>query len=438
MLADIRKLKLPLWVFRSKSGGAHLYVFFIAAVSGEWAQALLARWRKALGLPPRTEIFPKQKRLVDATDTGNWLNMPFFSCYGKERGLRYAYDPDTGVAIHDPAVFLKRLTKTSEGEADAIQIVKEESPAEAYKKMPPCLEAFCKQGAPDGCRNVGLFQFAVYSKKRKNAGEDIDMEQEVASYNEQFMEPPLSRGDVRSVLKSAVRKDYQYLCQDPALQAVCNKTQCRKRVYGVGGSGGGGGDDGTTIPRIDQMPIRNVRKYAIETPVYYFEIGEQSMKLTSQDLTTQVTLLKAIFECTNQRPRKTTDDRFAVWLTNNFSNPDIIQPIEAETERGALLLRLREFLRDNLSVDPQDLVIDRVYEHDGMCTFRFEAWRDFCQRMRITTTTPMGSLLRELGASPEPWNIGGMACQVWTIRTPENLNMDLEDETIPSVSNAEF
>jgi hypothetical protein len=58
--------------------------------------------------------------------------------------------------------------------------------------------------------------------------------------------------------------------------------------------------------------------------------------------------------------------------------------------------------------------------------------------MRITTTTPMGSLLRELGASPEPWNIGGMACQVWTIRTPENLNMDLEDETIPSVSNAEF
>ena len=67
-------------------------------VARTWAQALLARWRKALGLPPRTEIFPKQKRLVDATDTGNWLNMPFFSCYGKERGLRYAYDPDTGVA----------------------------------------------------------------------------------------------------------------------------------------------------------------------------------------------------------------------------------------------------------------------------------------------------------------------------------------------------
>lgn len=86
--------KLPLVVCSSKSGGAHIYVFFIKPEAPAAVISLLKKVSAALGYP-KAEVFPKQeKRTVGGV--GSYINLPFFrhsslsySCWdgNKELGL---------------------------------------------------------------------------------------------------------------------------------------------------------------------------------------------------------------------------------------------------------------------------------------------------------------------------------------------------------------
>ena len=72
IIQDIKKLKLPLVVFRSKSGGAHIFLF-----ASEWIPARMMRTKlkmiaKALGYQG-SEIFPKQD---EVEEYGSFLNIP--------------------------------------------------------------------------------------------------------------------------------------------------------------------------------------------------------------------------------------------------------------------------------------------------------------------------------------------------------------------------
>ena len=88
LLAKIKKLGLPLVVFRSKSGGAHVYCFMKQPVPAGDMQKYLTTCAGLLGEAGR-EIFPKQSEiLVERGDTGNFLNLPYF---GGEKTLRYAF-----------------------------------------------------------------------------------------------------------------------------------------------------------------------------------------------------------------------------------------------------------------------------------------------------------------------------------------------------------
>jgi hypothetical protein len=86
------ELGLPLIPCRTKSGGAHWYLFLADDVPAVMVQRKLGNWAKALGYPT-SEIFPKQTRLTTG-EIGNYLNMPY---YGKW-SLKYAYAP-SGVAM---------------------------------------------------------------------------------------------------------------------------------------------------------------------------------------------------------------------------------------------------------------------------------------------------------------------------------------------------
>jgi len=72
------QLALPLVICRSKSGGAHCLLFSAEPVPAKLMRARLAECRDALGLPSRTEIFPKQEVLTEANGSGGWLNCPYF------------------------------------------------------------------------------------------------------------------------------------------------------------------------------------------------------------------------------------------------------------------------------------------------------------------------------------------------------------------------
>jgi len=89
LAVKIAKQELPLVLCRSKSGGAHIYIFLTESVPAAMLQRKLRQIAAAIGYG-QVEIFPKQtKLLLDRGDRGSTLNMPYF---GGENSTRYAYD----------------------------------------------------------------------------------------------------------------------------------------------------------------------------------------------------------------------------------------------------------------------------------------------------------------------------------------------------------
>jgi len=63
LVEKIRRMKLPLIVCRSKSGGAHCFLFTVTPIDAKDMQTTLQQVSAALGYGG-SEIFPKQVKLI--------------------------------------------------------------------------------------------------------------------------------------------------------------------------------------------------------------------------------------------------------------------------------------------------------------------------------------------------------------------------------------
>ena len=79
LIEKIIEMKLPLVVCRSKSGGAHVFLFSTDWIQAKVLQDTLTSISAALGYAG-SEIFPKQIKLhLDRGDVGNFLNLPYYN-----------------------------------------------------------------------------------------------------------------------------------------------------------------------------------------------------------------------------------------------------------------------------------------------------------------------------------------------------------------------
>ena len=94
LIDKIKQFNLPLSVCRSKSGGAHVFLFSELPVSAERMRDKLTEIKTLLGYGG-SEVFPKQIQLKSADDTGNFLNLPYFN---GDQSTRYAFNDDGSAA----------------------------------------------------------------------------------------------------------------------------------------------------------------------------------------------------------------------------------------------------------------------------------------------------------------------------------------------------
>ena len=87
LINKIKSLNLPLITFRSKSGGAHVFLFTTTEVDAELIRNKLVSIGAVLGFGS-SEVFPKQIELKSKDDTGNFLNLPYFNY---KNTTRYAF-----------------------------------------------------------------------------------------------------------------------------------------------------------------------------------------------------------------------------------------------------------------------------------------------------------------------------------------------------------
>ena len=286
----VKELGLPLVVCRSKSGGAHLYLFFIEPIKPVQLIAKLKRWSILLKLenPNKQpiEIFPKQISLTDG-QKGNWLNLPYFN---KKKSTRYGVGEDG-----EPLSFTQFLKyaegmRLTENELEVKQAQIAVNSDSFFLDGPPCLQSLHESGFPRGTRNSGLYNVGIFIKlKYPDDWEDV-----VRDYNENggALDPPLDNDEVDMIVRSLSRRDYTYKCSDAPIVGFCQRGPCKKQDYGIDRFRKNANEE--AFPRMGRL-VKFESPEKADPPIYELEVGDRSIQLTPDEFLTLSLFRKMCF-----------------------------------------------------------------------------------------------------------------------------------------------
>ena len=427
LVEKIRRLKLPLVVCRSKSGGAHCFLFSTEWVEARDMQKALQHMSSALGYG-ESEIFPKQVKLhLDRGDVGNFLNLPY---YDAENGLRYAFlDDGTSASIDEFYDLYDKHVQTPE-EVVKLQVVGNKE-TDLLNDGPPCLQILCKSKISEGGRNNGLFNIGVYLRK---AFPD-SWESEILQYNMEYLSPPLPLPEVNVVAKQVARKDYAYKCSDAPINSHCNKDLCRTRKFGIGAAVAG-------------ATIANLRKYNSVPPVWFMDVNGEPLELDTEALMNQLQFQKACMEQLNFMPRSMAkqqwESRISTLLTEMKDNESaIIEVAQDASISGQFYDYLEEFCRHQQQAqDKEEILLRRPWtdEDSDITFFRLKDFEGFLRKNKFFEykSHKIAQRLRDINGESVVLKIKRRGVRVWEIPSFESADMDFTVPQFGSQGEAPF
>lgn len=421
LVEKIRKLKLPLVVCRSKSGGAHCFLFTTEWVEAKDMQATLQQISAALGYGG-SEIFPKQVKLhLDRDDVGNFLNLPY---YDAEDGLRYAIKDDGTSATLDEFFELYETHKQTPEQLMQLQ-VGEEAESATLRDGPPCLQFLVKNKIGEGARNNGLFNLGVYVRK---AYPD-SWETEIMTYNLQYLDPPLAINEVTVITKQLNRKDYTYKCSDAPINAHCNKELCQTRKHGVGAA-------------IQGAAIANLRKYNSVPPVWFVDVNGEPLELDTEALMSQPVFQKACMEQLNFMPRSVSkqiwEGRIGALMNEMRDNESAIMEVAEDASiSGQFYDYLEEFCAHMQKAnDKEEILLKRPWtdEDEGLTYFRLKDFESFLKRNKFFEykSHKIAQRLRDRGGDSTVLRIKSRTVRVWQVPAFESGDIEFNSPNFGS------
>jgi len=319
LVNKIYSLDLPLIVCRSKSGGAHVFLFTSNYVSAKLMQSKLTQIKAVLGYSG-SEVFPKQTELKSEDDTGNFLNLPYFN---GDDSTRYAFDSKGEAVNLKSFYYLYDVRKVTPEILESLEIKRPDTP---YSDGPPCIELMAQN-----------------------------------KVNETAMEKPLSDSEVDIITKQHDKKEWGYKCKDEPMCSLCDKTLCRTRKFGIGQE--------IMFPNLTDLQVID-----LEDPYYYMNVDGQRLKLESVKHLRQQSLFQE--SCMVQlkfRP-PTLKEKDWVVVTNQLLNgAEITEPAEGLRTEDQLQNHLQEYCLNRVSVDSkEDLPRGGTWTNNGYHHFVFD------------------------------------------------------------------
>jgi hypothetical protein len=402
LIKKIRSLELPMVVCRSKSGGAHVFLFVKDPIPASEMQRFLKAAAALLGEAGR-EIFPKQSEiLVDRGDTGNFLNLPYF---GSDQTMRYAIKDDGTAAT------LEEFYGLYDQWVQPTDLQFPEQPKQAdhpIKDGPPCLQALCAQGVPEGTRNNALFNIGIYLKKVH----PVNWDNALSEHNFKYVAPPLPNNELQIIIKQLHKKDYRYKCKDAPLNSFCNSGLCRTRKHGIGAHG----------PDAPQMS--SLSKYNSDPPLWFLDINGKRIELDTESLFAQAAFQKACVEKINLLPptlrKQDWEQLLNALLKEMVETEQITEASEDTSITGRFNDLLEEFCTHlQQAMDRDEILMGRPWtdEEEAKTYFRMKDLEAHLVRNNFKgmTAPKMAQRIRDLGGEPISLFLKNRAARCWRI-----------------------
>ena len=401
----VAKLNLPLTILRTKSGGAHVTLYLKEQVSAATVRGKMTEFSVALGYGG-VEIYPKQVKLANGRDTGNWLNMPYFQ---GAKTTRYALFDNKPLTVDE---FLEHAEGSRLSEKQLAEISVKLS--DTFADGPPCLQIMAMNGVPEGARNNALFAMGVYVMMKY----EDSWESELDNCNRSVMTPPLATKDVQMIGRSLNRKDYFYPCGKPPLVSLCNKDLCRKRKYG--------------IAELDNQDLGinlgDLVKIATDPPIWFLDVEGIRIELDTEDLLSQERFRKLCVSALNKLPAKIKMQSYEKIIRDKLENVQVQEaPIESGT-KGRVAFHIEQFFNITAPAKIRDEIILGRHWTDPESARTLFRGNDLMryletQGLRVDSRK-VWVLLKDLNAEHSQVSVKGRNVHTWSIR--------LRDDTIDS------
>jgi hypothetical protein len=381
IMRSIKGMGFPLVTFRSKSGGAHLFLFAKEFIPASLMQSKLKAMAEALGYAG-SEIFPKQTEiLAERGDTGNFLNLPY---HGGTRGLRYTFEAGGKAASLESFYSIYDDWAQTKEQIQNITIKAQVEITEAFKDGPPCLNTLADQGFGEGSRNNALFNVAVYHKQ---ANPD-NWEDKVMEDNSKWMNPPLGFQEVKQLLASIGKRGYdKYRCKEQPICGVCNAAKCRTKKFGVGFEE-------------EQMPeLSTLTKINSNPPQWFLNVAGKRIELKTEQLHNPNLFAIAVLDQANVvSPIPKAKDWREVYLKPLMLNLQEIDPLESLNPINQITNLLYDFTVNRPQARTKEEILNKKpWTDEGNTYFRMDDFYSFCKRNNWEVDkTKTGNLLKQL------------------------------------------
>tara|TARA_Y100001973_G_C5197162_1_gene335006 strand:+ start:228 stop:1733 length:1506 start_codon:yes stop_codon:yes gene_type:complete len=401
-------------ICRSKSGGAHIFIFTKKFVPASKMITKLKEIAKAFGFV-KYDLRPQQTKLIDDNDCGSWLNMPYF---GSDETDRYAlYNGEVLIADHF-IKWIKKFSVNSLEEIDLNFIKKVNDVEEKLPGGPPCLQHLLSAGGiSEGGRNNGLFNLGVYLRK----SDEEHWQERLEEFNEKYIEPSLKPREFTTVLNSLDKKTYNYKCNDSPINSVCQRPKCLTCKYGIN-------DDG-------QMPILNsVTKMLTKPPTYYLTLNSKRIgPLKAKQIYNFLDFKEIVFENLDMLLPKVNDKIWTETVNDLMQKLEAVEVPDDSSNEGRLYELLERFCTGSTSsTEYEDLLRGKAVIQEEKTLFRINDFMEFLDRHRFKEFKlhEITAYLKNLGATHSGKKIKGKFTNAWSIKNFETQNEEFKQPEI--------
>ncbi len=343
----INNYQLPLTMCRSKSGGAHIFLFTTVPIEAKLMRDKLTSISAFLGFG-NAEVFPKQIELKSQDDTGNFLNLPYFNC---KKTTRYAFNfKGEAITISQFFLAIKRLTPD---ELDKIELKR---PASEFDDGPPCIESLTQNKLDDG-RDRVIYQYIQYAKRKWPE----EWQKHINAFNYKYFNPPLDDRVVQDKIKYHEKKELGFKCNEEPMCNHCDKKLCLTRPFGIKGQ--------SLFPDLNDL-----QKINLDEPYYYVNVDGERVKLKDTSyLQEQRLFQRAVMEQVNKVPPTLKKKEFNDMVKLLFAGIEIIEPPRGSSKVEQLLDHLEEYCTDRTAAGAtkEDMMFGLVWTHENIHHFIF-------------------------------------------------------------------